>query len=99
MDRTVKDVRELWDEYIVGRNGRLPVREMSQRPEFRKSEKEKRMFNRRWPIYDSIKGIASKRGMSESEAAALVEAFRVQKGYKLNKLSEKIQDHIEKGEL
>lgn len=58
-----------------------------------------RMFNHRRPIYDSIKGIASKRGMSESEAAALVEAFRVQKGYKLNKLSEKIQDHIEKGEL
>lgn len=36
MDRTAKDVRELWDEYITGRNGRLPVREMSQRPEFRK---------------------------------------------------------------
>lgn len=51
MDRTAKDVRELWDEYIVGRNGRLPVREMSQRPEFRKSGKEKRMFNRKRPIY------------------------------------------------
>lgn len=99
MDRTVRDVKELWDEYIVGRNGRLPVREMSQRPEFRKNEKERRMFNRRRPIFDSIKDIASKRGMPESEAAGLVEAFRVQKGYELNKLSEKIQDHIRKREL
>lgn len=87
MDRTVRNVRELWDEYIVGRSGRLPVREMNQRSGFRKNERERRMFNRRRPIYDSIQDIASKRGISESEAAGLVEAFRIQKGYELDKLS------------
>ncbi|WVO21119.1 uncharacterized protein IAS62_002423 [Cryptococcus decagattii] len=79
MDRTVRNVRELWVEYIVGRNGRLPVRAMNQRSGFRTNER------------------ASKRGISESEAAGLVEAFRIEKGYELNKLSEWIREHIRKG--
>lgn len=72
MDSTVRDVRELWGEYIMGRNGLLPVEEMSQRP----------IFNGRRPIFLQLyQGHAyKKRGMSEGEAAALMEMFWAQKG-------------------
>ncbi|OXH30154.1 hypothetical protein J009_03787 [Cryptococcus neoformans] len=94
MDRDVGDVLELWDEYIVGRNGRLPVREMSQRNEFRKNEAEKKMFSRRKPIYEAIRELARGMNMSEREAAGLIEEYRTKNSMGLNKLSNVVKDVV-----
>ncbi|UOH84615.1 hypothetical protein LQV05_001423 [Cryptococcus neoformans] len=94
MDRDVGDVLELWDEYIVGRNGRLPVREMSQRSEFRKNEAEKKMFSRRKPIYEAIRELARGMNMSEREAAGLIEEYRTKNSMGLNKLSNVVKDVV-----
>ncbi|OXB36562.1 hypothetical protein J007_03693 [Cryptococcus neoformans] len=94
MDRDVGDVLELWDEYIVGRNGGLPVREMSQRSEFRKNEAEKKMFSRRKPIYEAIRELARGMNMSEREAAGLIEEYRTKNSMGLNKLSNVVKDVV-----
>lgn len=94
MDREVGDVLELWDEYIVGRNGRLPVREMSQRNEFKKSEAEKKMFNRRKPIYEAIRDLARGMNMGEREAAGLIEEYRIKNSMGLNKLSNVVKEVV-----
>lgn len=94
MDRDVGDVLELWDEYIVGRNGRLPVREMSQRNEFRKNEAEKKMFSRRKPIYEAIRELSRGMNMSEREAAGLIEEYRTKNSMGLNKLSNVVKDVV-----
>ncbi|OWZ41808.1 hypothetical protein C356_03751 [Cryptococcus neoformans c45] len=94
MDRDVGDVLELWDEYIVGRNGGSPVREMSQRSEFRKNEAEKKMFSRRKPIYEAIRELARGMNMSEREAAGLIEEYRTKNSMGLNKLSNVVKDVV-----
>lgn len=94
MDRDVGDVLELWDEYVVGRNGRLPVREMSSRNEFRKNEAEKKMFSRRKPIYEAIRELARGMNMSEREAAGLIEEYRTKNSMGLNKLSNVVKDVV-----
>ncbi|OWZ42933.1 hypothetical protein C343_03961 [Cryptococcus neoformans C23] len=94
MDRDVGDVLELWDEYIVGRNGRLPVREMSQRNEFRKNEAEKKMFSRGKPIYEAIRELARGMNISEREAAGLIEEYRTKNSMGLNKLSNVVKDVV-----
>ncbi|TYJ57542.1 hypothetical protein B9479_001624 [Cryptococcus floricola] len=98
MCRSVINVVDLWEEYVIGRNGRMPVREMSELPDFKRDATEKRFFQRRTPIYDKVRGLASERRITETDAALLLETFRSARNMGLNKLSDTLKS-AEKGAL
>ncbi|ODO01601.1 hypothetical protein I350_06421 [Cryptococcus amylolentus CBS 6273] len=91
MFQSVKHVVDLWDQYVIGCNGRMPVRELSELPDFKKDATEKGFLQRRSPIYNQVRSLASKRRITETDTAHLLETFGLARNMELNKLCDTLK--------
>ncbi|ODO11617.1 hypothetical protein I350_00400 [Cryptococcus amylolentus CBS 6273] len=98
MCQFVINVIDLWEEYVIGCNGRMPGREMSELPNFKRDTTEKRFFQRQSPIYNKVRSLASKMRIAEMDTAHLLETFKLARNMGLNKLCVALKS-AEKGTL
>ena len=105
MSRKVDSVVDSWREYMTGLNNSdysIETLENEFGAKWRSSEKEKKFFNRRLPIFNKIKSLTNAKcnGCREHpdyikesmKIAHLLDADRITKKMKLNKYSEHLRD-------
>jgi hypothetical protein len=99
LNRSFHSVVDVWSEYVDGYAGYPPVEKLEElyQTGWRKNPNDSRYFLRRKVIYDEIKNIASQNNSNTmdqnrklKQAAADLEAYRVEKGLKLDKLMKEI---------
>ena len=98
MSRRIRTATDLWTEYASGLGGKPAVRSMYESGSdlWRRNDSERKFYDRRRPIWQSIKKVAETRHITPEEAAAQVEAFRRSQGsLTLEKLSIKLRNMSE----
>ena len=89
MSRGIVSIPDLWREWYEGLCGNYSISELERRwgTQWRKSEKEKKFFNRRYAIIKEIERYAVERGISTQTAVEEAERNRMQQNCTLNWLS------------
>jgi hypothetical protein len=79
MSRTITSVVDLYREYTEGLGGNMPVRELEKNYgiKWRRSEADRKFFNRRKVIYDEIARMAEAMAITPDEAAVRLENRRL----------------------
>ncbi|WWC90452.1 uncharacterized protein L201_005387 [Kwoniella dendrophila CBS 6074] len=97
MSRSVKSVTDLWREYTVGLNGQPSMRLMYEGSKhIFVNDSERKFYDGRKKILESVKHIALVQGITEQQAASKVETLRQKDNLSLNKLISMIKQLGEK---